>query len=161
MRVRTAVLTVALSVASVGVMHAQHAHDAAGALSAGDKAAIEKLIADYAHDLDTCKATEYADLFTADGAFISGPRGSVAGHEKLAGLVTSEPYCKPGAAGSSTGHTIASVSIQPTHDGATGVVKLPPNVGGHYDDVYAKTSSGWKFKSRKYVSAKEEGAATR
>ena len=52
---------------------------------------------------------------------------------------------------------------EPSAQGATGKVYLPgrdPNSsGGHYEDTYVKTPDGWKFKSRKYLSAKEEAAA--
>ena len=96
---------------------------------------------------------------------MSGPRGTMTGHEKLESLVTSEPFCKPNAAprANAMSHAFSKVVIEPAADGASGKVYLPgrePNTsGGHYEDVYVKTPAGWKFKSRTYLSPKEEAAA--
>jgi hypothetical protein len=130
-----------------------------------DRAEIRKLSDDYVTTLDGCKLDAYANLFTADGAFISGPRGNLVGHEKLEALVTSERHCQPGAAGgSSVSHAFTKVVIDPSAEGATGKVYLPGrdpgSSGGHYEDVYVKTADGWRFKSRKYLSPKEETAAS-
>jgi hypothetical protein len=87
------------------------------------------------------------------------------GQEKLESLVTSEPFCKPNAAprANAMSHAFSKVVIEPSADGASGKVYLPgrePNTsGGHYEDVYVKTPAGWKFKSRTYLSPKEEAAA--
>ena len=129
-----------------------------------DRAEIRQLSDSYVTALDGCKATEYANLFAAAGAFISGPRGTLAGHDKLEALVTSERHCQPNAAArNSLGHAFHKVVIEATSDGASGKVYLPggePNTsGGHYEDVYVRTAGGWKFKSRTYLSPKEETAA--
>jgi hypothetical protein len=136
------------------------------ALTDTDRAAIRQLSDNYVTYLDGCKASEYAGLFTADGSFISGPRGTMTGREKLASLVTSEPYCKPGAAPrGALSHAFSKIVIDATPEGASGKVYLPgrdPNSsGGHYEDRYVKTPDGWRFKSRTYLSPKEEqtGAA--
>ena len=39
-----------------------------------------------------------------------------------------------------------SANIEATADGAKGTVPLAG--GGRYEDVYVKTSDGWRFKSR-------------
>jgi hypothetical protein len=129
-----------------------------------DRMEIRQLSDQYVTFLDGCKAAEYASLFTADGSFISGPRGTMTGPEKLASLVTTERFCQPGAtARSAMSHAFSKVVIEPTAEGAVGKVYLPgrdPNSsGGHYEDVYVKTSGGWKFKSRTYLSPKEETPA--
>jgi hypothetical protein len=129
-----------------------------------DRAEIRQLSDNYVTFLDGCKASEYAGLFAADGSFISGPRGTMTGREKLESLVTSERFCQPGAtARSAMSHAFSKIVIEPTAGGATGKVYLPgrePNTsGGHYEDVYVKTADGWKFKSRTYLSPKEETAA--
>jgi hypothetical protein len=134
------------------------------ALGDKDRAEIRQLSDNYVTFLDGCKATEYANLFAADGSFISGPRGTMTGHEKLESLVTSERFCQPNAtARSAMSHAFSKVVIEPTAEGASGKVYLPgrePNTsGGHYEDLYVKTSAGWKFKSRTYLSPKEEAAA--
>jgi hypothetical protein len=128
-----------------------------------DRMEIRQLSDQYVTFLDGCKAAEYASLFTADGSFISGPRGTMTGPEKLASLVTSERFCQPSAtARSAMSHAFSKVVIEPTAEGAMGKVYLPGrdanSSGGHYEDVYVKTSGGWKFKSRTYLSPKEETA---
>jgi hypothetical protein len=130
-----------------------------------DRAEIRQLSDNYVTFLDGCKAPEYAGLFTADGSFISGPRGTMTGREKLESLVTSEPFCKPNAAprANAMSHAFSKIVIEPAAGGASGKVYLPgrePNTsGGHYEDLYVKTAGGWKFKSRTYLSPKEETAA--
>ena len=132
------------------------------ALTDGDRAAIRQLSDNYVTYLDGCKASEYAALFTADGSFISGPRGVMTGREKLASLVTSEPYCKPGAPprAAAMSHAFSKITIDAAPDGASGKVYLPGREagtsGGHYEDRYARTPEGWKFKSRTYFSPNEE-----
>ena len=134
-------------------------------LTAQDQAAIRKLSDDYVTFLDGCKASEYAGLFSADGSFVSGPRGTMTGPGKLASLVTSEPFCKPGAAPrtAAMSHAFSNITIEATPEGARGKVYLPGRdagtSGGHYEDRYVMTPSGWKFKSRTYLSPKEEQAA--
>lgn len=134
-------------------------------LTEQDRTAIRQLSDHYVMFLDGCKASEYAGLFTADGSFISGPRGTMTGPEKLASLVTSEPFCQPGAAPrSGMSHAFSRIAIDATPEGARGRVYLPGrdanSSGGHYEDRYVKTPDGWKFKSRTYLSPKEEQAAT-
>jgi hypothetical protein len=133
-------------------------------LSDKDRAEIRQLSDNYVTFLDGCKAVEYASLFTAGGSFISGPRGTMTGREKLESLVTSERFCQPNApARSAMSHAFSRIVIEPSAEGASGKVYLPgrePNTsGGHYEDVYVKTPAGWKFKSRTYLSPKEEASA--
>jgi hypothetical protein len=136
------------------------------ALTDQDRAEIRQLSDNYVTFLDGCKAAEYAGLFAADGSFISGPRGTMTGPEKLAGLVNSERFCQPGAAprtGGTMSHAFSKITIDATPDGASGKVYLPGRdantSGGHYEDRYVKTSGGWEFKSRTYLSPKEEQTA--
>ena len=157
MRTTTASI-LALGIAMAGAASAQ-------TLTDKDRAEIRQLSDNYVTFLDGCKATEYANLFAADGSFISGPRGTMTGHEKLESLVTSEPFCKPNAAPRVGGlsHAFSKVVIEPAAGGATGKVYLPGREpggsGGHYEDVYVKTAGGWRFKTRTYLSPKEEAAA--
>jgi hypothetical protein len=154
-------LLLGLCLSVAGAAYAQKAKE----LSEKDRAEIRQLSDNYVTYLDGCKATEYANLFAADGSFISGPRGTMTGHEKLESLVTSERFCQPGAtARSAMSHAFSKIMIEPTADGASGKVYLPgrePNTsGGHYEDTYVKTAAGWRFKTRTYLSPKEETAAT-
>jgi hypothetical protein len=156
------ITTLGLWVAMVGMASAQS--KPTQTLTDKDRAEIRELSDHYVTALDGCKATEYANLFTADGSFISGPRGTMSGHEKLESLVTTERHCQPGATASSAiGHAFSKVVIEPTAEGAMGKVYLPgrdPNSsGGHYEDRYVKTAGGWRFKSRTYLSPKEETAS--
>ena len=52
----------------------------------------------------------------------------------------------------------SGVVLTVTPEGATGKAYLR-NDGGHYEDVYVRTSTGWRFKSRTYVAAAEPGVA--
>jgi hypothetical protein len=154
--------TLGLSLTMVGMAAAQS--KPAATLTDKDRAEIRLLSDRYVAALDGCRATEYANLFVADGSFISGPRGTMTGHEKLESLVTTERHCQPGATpGSASGHAFSKVVIEPTAEGAMGKVYLPgrdPNTsGGHYEDRYVKTGGGWRFKSRTYLSPKEEVAS--
>ena len=45
----------------------------------------------------------------------------------------------------------AGLVIAVAADGATGRAYLR-NDGGHYDDIYARSSGGWRFQSRTYVT---------
>src|SRR4051812_38169214 len=154
-------LTLGLSVTVSGAAFAQ---DAGKTLTDKDRADIRQLSDSYVTFLDGCKAAEYAGLFAADGSFISGPRGTMTGREKLESLVTSEPFCKPNApARTAMSHAFSKIAIEPTAEGASGKVYLPGREantsGGHYEDVYVRTAAGWKFKTRTYLSPKEEAAA--
>jgi uncharacterized protein (TIGR02246 family) len=133
-------------------------------LTEADTAAIKQLSARYATALDSCKAGDYAEVFTPDGAFISGPRGTLSGRDQLEGLVRSERHCQSTPASSTPAaaadHAVLDIAIEPTAEGATGKVRLPGKepgtTNGHYDDVYVKTASGWRIKSRTYLSPREE-----
>jgi len=136
-------VTLGLCVTVSGAAFAQ----AGGTLTDKDRADIRQLSDNYVTYLDGCKASEYADLFAADGSFISGPRGTMTGREKLESLVTSEPFCKPNAAPrAGMSHAFTKVVIEPAAGGATGKVYLPGREantsGGHYEDVYVKTAAG-------------------
>src|SRR5262249_55184301 len=92
-----------------------------------------------------------------------GQRGRAQGREALAA------YCRGGrkpAIGVS--HFIMNPVIDVTRDGVTGrqyliVANIGENnqpggefstTGGHYEDVYAKTTDGWRFKRRAFVPIK-------
>jgi hypothetical protein len=128
---------------------------AQGALTQKDQDEIKALSASYATNLGTCQAEAYAGLFTADGIFYSGFRGSIQGTGALIALVKSERQCQPGAErpvrpGGGTGAPALQFSaIEPRPGGAFARVSLPNN-GGAYEDTYAKTPAGWRFRNRSY-----------
>jgi hypothetical protein len=136
-------------------------------LGAQDYVDIQQLVRKYAWALDSGEnyGYAYADLYTPDGVFVGtnqGPDGrSYQGRDALAAL----------ARGANSGpnhqrHFTMNHVITPAAEGATGrayavmldigVVGKPNGVshGGHYDDVYEKTSVGWRFKKRTYWESK-------
>ena len=156
------------------------------ALTAMDYIQLKQLVNRYAFALDTGSRNgyDYADLFTADGIFDSNTRGRMQGRDRLASLARDDrrgPLY--------VNHYIVNHIIEPTADGAIGrqylinishddtipPVPQPPNqwdlvglkrgsldtVGGHYEDVYAKTPLGWRFKSRRLVPSKSGPDAAR
>ena len=150
-------LAIGLSAASVG--HAQQ-KVTGGTLTAADYIEIQQLVARYGYAVDTHadNGYGYADLFTADGVF-----GKTKGRDALAELARTTQKDRGGPA--YTRHYLTNVIVYPTPEGARGNQYLmaldvseggkPSTIvhGGRYDDVYVKTSAGWRFKSRQYVPA--------
>ena len=127
------------------------------ALSDSDIAAIKALNVAYGTALGMCKYEEYAALYAApDGYFASGPRGRVAGRERLIELSKSEPFCHDGSEKKAR-NLPSKVEAEATAEGAKGRVELAPTPG-HYEDTYVKTSQGWRFKSHTYISTGEKAA---
>ncbi|HUK33051.1 MAG TPA: nuclear transport factor 2 family protein [Vicinamibacterales bacterium] len=138
------------------------------ALTPMDYIQIQQLVRKYGWALDSGEnyGYAYADLYTPDGIFVGtnqGPTGrTYQGREALAAL----------ARGGSRGplflsHVGMNHVITPTPDGGAigknyvaildvGLVGRPNGVshGGQYDDVYEKTSVGWRFKKRVYWESK-------
>jgi hypothetical protein len=136
-------------------------------LAPQDYIEIQQLVRKYAWALDGGDnyGYAYADLFTPDGVFVGmnqGPDGrSYQGRDVLAGLART-----PRGGPHHQRHFTMNHVIAPAPDGATGrvyVVMLDIGVagianavnhGGHYDDVYEKTTVGWRFKKRTYWESK-------
>jgi hypothetical protein len=143
-------------------------------LTAQDRAEIQDLVARYARALGTCAAEEYADLFAPGGGyFFSSIRGEVRTRASLILLVQSERQCNPPTTANAPGPTAAAtaaaggsgggaprpvpiVTIEPSSDGARGVASL--GSAGSYEDVYVKTSKGWRFKARSVITPQEANA---
>jgi hypothetical protein len=131
-----------------------------GPLTQKDKDEIQALSASYATNLGTCKADEYAGLFTADGIFYSGFRGNIQGRDQLVALVKSERHCQPGAerparAGGGSGAPALQFGALEARPGGAKMTVMLPNNGGAYEDVYAKTAAGWRFQNRSYYMPAE------
>lgn len=164
-------LTTAIAVVCTTVAMAQSSEDSAttGAvmqLTALDYIEIEQLNRKYAWAIDTCSndGFDYADLYTADGIFISGESGrSYQGREELAEAAGGNgrgcPFVRMPLS-----HVIVNLVIEPTAEGAIGKSYLvyPGKNGefvddkhhghdGGYQDVYVKTAEGWRFKQRIHV----------
>jgi hypothetical protein len=151
-------LALLASVMLPGGMSAQERAHAAMTLTAQDRAEMQQLVAGYSRALGTCDAVQYAELFAEpDGFFASGPRGHVAGRDRLVALVESERHCNDATRERQPINVPADVSFEPSPEGAVGRAVLGPN-GNHYEDAYVKTPKGWRFKSRTFVSAQEEAA---
>jgi hypothetical protein len=164
--VRTVAFLVAFAPWSGG--YAQSVTAAGAPVSPADRAAIEQLLAAYNQALSSCASAEYAGLFTPDGTFTSddfrgathrrlyGKAATLSGHDKLVELVETEEFClnprqrdaREGAPREGAGR-FSNLVLDVTAAGIRGV--LPLANGGRYEDVYAKTADGWKFKSRKVV----------
>ena len=135
-------------------------------LTALDYIQIQQLVARYARAIDTCSNNgyDYADLFTADGAFIPSingkPAAAIQGRERLAEVSGggSRGCKKVGWIEQGVLHIYTNHIITPTADGATGTVDMlmiglggDPNKiehDGYYEDTYVKTPQGWRFKQR-------------
>jgi hypothetical protein len=150
----------------VATSHAQQpATDAA--LTASDYLEIEQLVYEYGWALDSGEndGYAYADLYTPDGIFTGtnqGPSGrSYQGRDNLAALARG-----PQRGPLSVRHLVTNLIVTPTPDGAQGRVYVgifdpgEPGArpgaghGGYYDDVYAKTPDGWRFRHRTFYEGK-------
>ena len=128
-------------------------------LAAADYVEIQQLVAryPYAVDMHGGDGSAYAALFTPDGSFGTQAKGTA----QLAELAAKTNKDRSGPA--YTRHFVTNVVIKPSPEGATGrsyLVDLdiseggkPTTIlqGGHYNDVYVKTSQGWRIKSRTYI----------
>jgi hypothetical protein len=144
-------------------------------LSALDYLEITQLINRYAYAIDTCAddGYAYADLFTPDGVFIDknsdtgfaqGGRVLARGREALAELVGGGSRgCRTKLVWTDWSHLMLNHEITPTPEGAKGRIYLvqlgmegPGSVARHggYEDVYVRTTDGWRIESRTHVRNK-------
>jgi actinorhodin biosynthesis protein ActVIA len=179
---RKAFIVIAAGLAILGIVALRAQSRSGPSLTAMDYVQIRQLVARYAFALDTGtnNGYDYADLFTADGEFVRQPAAK--GREQLAALA------RGSAVGPlNTTHYAMNLVLEPTADGAIGrqyVTELNfsenvtplgnrtqwevvgdkrgelSNIGGHYEDVYAKTAQGWRFKRRHFIPSKSGGGAT-
>jgi hypothetical protein len=138
---------------------------AAGSLSVQDYQEIQQLVASYPYALDTGanNGYMYADLFTEDAEFL---RPYTKGREQLAKLALAQPH---GPA--YVRHFLMNQLIEPTATGAVGkqylvVIDIGENgkpgaifIGGHYEDIYARTAQGWRFKRREFIPSRAGAVA--
>lgn len=136
---------------------------------------ITQLINRYAYGIDTCanNGYDYADVFTPDGEFIdknsdagfkAGGRVLAKGREALATLVGGGSRgCKTKLVWTDWSHLMLNHEITPTAQGAKGRVYLvqmgmkgPGTIERHggYEDVYVRTTAGWRIQSRTHVRDK-------
>ena len=146
-------------------------------LTALDYFQIQQLVARYARAMDTCSNNgyDYADLYTPDGKFVpiinGKPGAGVQGREALAEISGggSNNCVNVGWIEQGVHHVYVNHIIDPAPEGATGSVEMmligiggDPNKiehDGYYEDIYVKTSQGWRFKQRTHYATYD--AATR
>ncbi len=144
---------------ALATMQAQQKTAKAPALTAMDYIQIQQLVARYPYAVDTGAESGgmYADLFAPDGVFAQR-NGDVTGKDALS--ATARRFQR---GPQSAFHFLMNHVIEPTADGAAGKEYLAQFVfgengmpsrifgGGHYDDVYARTADGWRFKRRQFI----------
>lgn len=137
-------------------------------LSSEDVLDIQQLVARYGYVLDNGAegGKAYADLFTDDGVFAS-PQATVSGREALLKFASGH---RPGQGPAYVRNFATNVKLEPAPGGARGrvygvVIAIGENnqpssvfTGGHFEDTYAKTPAGWRFKRRQFVPS--EGGPT-
>ena len=138
---------------------------------------IQQLVSKYAYAIDECtnKGYDYADLYVADGAFLTSRDGKILnrfeGRERLAEAARGGmPDCKD-VPWAGIVHMLVNHVIEPAQGGATGKVYLiaigvdgePGKVEaqGRYEDAYVRTANGWRFKSRTHVLASGQQEVSR
>jgi hypothetical protein len=134
-------------------------------LTADDREELRELIHRYAFALENCPGSnngyDYADLFTEDGRFGLGE--NFRGREALAraagrqpdGSCASNRYRGP----LTKFHLYVNEIFRASPEGARGTVYLimmdgpggQPYWDGWYEDIYARTPKGWRFKQRVHV----------
>ena len=133
-------------------------------LSGTDYAEINRLYSMYGHAFDSADPELYASLFTSDGEFVI-PGQTFKGHDELVGLAGGRSEVRDRA---KLQHITSSVVINPAPEGATGsayvllidLARTPViSGGGVYEDVFVKTSEGWRFKKRSYFPEPAAAAA--
>ena len=163
LRVAIVIALVGIGVA-IGYFSAQgNVSAASDGLTAQDYADIQQLYWRYSQGADFGDGELFASAFAEDGLFKPGADG-VVGRDEIAARMSR------GEKGADTGrrHWNNAWRITPSPDGARGrvywmvldvgsgepVAGMPGVVGpthrstGYYDDVYVKTSEGWRIKSR-------------
>ena len=147
------VLALVISLAGVGLVYGQQGMKMK--LTGQDFAEIEQLYGRYNQGSDFRDVDLWMSIFSDDGVFVVGGNefvGKAAIREwRAASFARRE--------GPMTGrHIVSSVVVTPTADGATGVAyyftmdmgSRPPSLGGGgvLEDVFVKTSDGWRIKKR-------------
>lgn len=142
-----------------------------GPLTDKDKADIQGLWVAYRNTLFACDGESYANLFaTPGGYFASAPRGEVREKKALMEMVVGYDRCKldagpaaepaprnPTPVAGETGSRFPDAVIEAAPEGAKARI-INGRGGGYYDDVYVRTPTGWKFKSRTVISDDELAA---
>ena len=139
-------------------------------LTAQDYIDIRALASLYAYGLDTGAdegtGSVYANVFTEDAEF-HGPPATPGGTPFNAkGRDELRKFAVPGRGNGYVRHFMTNHLMEASPEGARGKVYLlvidiardgkptSVNMGGHYEDVYVKTSEGWRIRSRNFFRSK-------
>ena len=128
----------ALTVAVVGTLHGQQrpAAPVAAPLPALDYYELQQVYARFNHALDTAEdnGNAFANVFTADGIFVTGAGVRVQGRDQLAAFAREDADKRKGP--TNVGHYVTNVAFDQTAAGARGhgylleATQLPPAPGG-------------------------------
>ena len=156
LRVATVIALVGIGVV-IGYFSAQSNVSAASdGLAAQDYADIQQLYWRYNHGADFGDADLYVSVFTDDAVLRSSDGQEHIGKDEITGFISRSLAGRTGDTGRR--HWNSSWRITPSAEGARGRtywLVLDVSTGeathsstGYYDDVFVKTSDGWRIKSR-------------
>lgn len=152
------------------VVHAQQRGNQGAKLTAEDREEIRALLHRYMFYLDNCPGSnngyDYADLYTEDGRFGTGENKGREALARAAGR-REDGQCAPQRhrGPQSQIHLNVGEIIEPSPEGARGTSYLlmiegpggTPYWDGWYEDIYARTPKGWRFKQRVHVNNERAG----
>ena len=162
---RGLVLVLVMVLGVVGGISWSHAQQPGGssvtALTGQDYAEIVHLFGRYNQGTDFKDAALWLSIFTDDAVFQPGANAEeIVGQAALAAWRAQNFAARPAA--SQSRHWNSSWVVTPTAAGVTGrayyllvdVSSGQPVVAGsgYYEDVYVKTSDGWRIKRRRAIS---------
>jgi hypothetical protein len=153
-----------------GAVQAQQRGGQAQKLTADDREEIRALLHRYMFYLDNCPGSnngyDYADLYTEDGRFGTGENRGRDALARAAGRQADGSCAPQRFRGPRTQiHLNVGEIIEPSPEGARGTSYLfmiegpggTPYWDGWYEDIYARTPKGWRFKQRVHVNNQRAG----
>jgi hypothetical protein len=148
-------VAVVVELSGIGWVHAQGGKKVL-TLSPADYAEIQHLAVRLNQGADFHDSEMWVSVWTPDGVWTRPDGREYEGHEGLAEHRRTRRAETGGR--TETRHWTNSLVVTPTVDGATGrsyymmmnvsITPPAPISAGHYEDVFAKTSDGWRIKRR-------------
>jgi hypothetical protein len=139
----------------LGYFYAQGSR-ASEALTVQDHVEIQQLYWQYNQGLDFRDEELFMSVFATDAVWKTGPQQEYVGRKAIGAFIPQTSGGKTGATGRR--HWNNSWWIRPSGEGAQGRVywlvldvsarQPAATLSGYYEDVYVKTSEGWRIKSR-------------
>jgi uncharacterized protein (TIGR02246 family) len=143
---------------------------AAAPVSALDYYEIQQVSERFCHAFDSAErnGNAFADLFTADGVFVTAAGKRIEGHEQLAAFAREDPDKRKGP--TNVGHYVTNLVVDATPDGARArgyllgaTITSPATAGTRarraiteadaYRDELVRTPEGWRIRMRTLVRA--------